>query len=299
MKSLLKISFCPLLVALFMATGFRCHCIDIGSVPSEDASNRPLVEDGKSWVVTYSYVHGWLKPFKAECYYIDGDTLVGSQLCKKLMLRINDIENNSIATSLDKLVFEKDRKVYYYPANNEKIMAQPILLYDFSACTGDTLSLGGVPDNETLCFQIWDTPQLTWGGVTFNGQLATVYDPELTENDVFDIRECPYRWYESIGSTEHPFLKLPWLSGAPQLLRDCRVGDRVVYQNWVDAALFPDVTGDGMVDIADVNAVINMMLHGITPSPSPSGEGSPGDITGDGRVDIADVNAVINAMLDK
>lgn len=60
-----------------------------------------------------------------------------------------------------------------------------------------------------------------------------------------------------------------------------------------------DVTFDGRVDIADVNEVINVMLHGLTPSPSPGGEGSLADITGDGQVDIADVNAVINAMLGK
>ena len=252
---------------------------------------RPFIEDGKSWVVTYSYAHGWLPPFKAECYYIDGDTLVGSQLCKKLMLRINDIENNCIATSLDKLVYEKDKKVYYYSVSGEALTNLPMLLYDFSASRGDTLSLGGVPDTETLCFQIWDTPQLKWGGASFNGQLATAYDPELTESEVLEIQNCPlYCWYESIGSTEHPFLKFPRLTGAPQLLRDCRVGDKVVYMNWVDAALFPDVTGDGLVDIADVNEAINVMLGKTANS---------ADVTCDGKVDISDVNMVINAMLGK
>lgn len=53
-----------------------------------------------------------------------------------------------------------------------------------------------------------------------------------------------------------------------------------------------DVTGDGNVDISDVNAVINMML-GRTPWTA------AGDVTGDDSVDIADVNAVINIMLGK
>ncbi len=64
------------------------------------------------------------------------------------------------------------------------------------------------------------------------------------------------------------------------------------------AGVLGDVNGDGKVDIADVNAVINMML-GLTPSPSPEGEGSPADVTGDSQVDIADINAVINIMLGK
>ena len=53
-----------------------------------------------------------------------------------------------------------------------------------------------------------------------------------------------------------------------------------------------DVTGDGQVDIADVNAVINMML-------GKAEQTAAADVTGDGDVDIADVNAVINIMLGK
>jgi len=53
-----------------------------------------------------------------------------------------------------------------------------------------------------------------------------------------------------------------------------------------------DVTGEGTVDIADVNEVINIML-GKTP------QTAAGDVTGDNNVDIADVNAVINIMLGK
>ena len=53
-----------------------------------------------------------------------------------------------------------------------------------------------------------------------------------------------------------------------------------------------DVTGDGQVDIADVNAVINIMLGKVATTPS-------ADVTNDGNVDIADVNAVINIMLGK
>ena len=53
-----------------------------------------------------------------------------------------------------------------------------------------------------------------------------------------------------------------------------------------------DATGDGQVDIADVNAIINIMLGKADQSPA-------GDMTGDGQVDIADVNATINIMLGK
>lgn len=52
-----------------------------------------------------------------------------------------------------------------------------------------------------------------------------------------------------------------------------------------------DVNGDGMVDIADVNIVINVMLG--------KADNEAADVTGDKHVDIADVNAIINAMLGK
>lgn len=56
-----------------------------------------------------------------------------------------------------------------------------------------------------------------------------------------------------------------------------------------------DVNGDGIVDIADVNAIINIMLGKAQAS---TFKGKP-DVNGDNDIDIADVNAVINIMLGK
>jgi hypothetical protein len=50
------------------------------------------------------------------------------------------------------------------------------------------------------------------------------------------------------------------------------------------------VNGDGEVNIADVNAIIDMILTGNT---QPNG-----DVNGDGEVNIADVNAVIDIILN-
>ena len=50
-----------------------------------------------------------------------------------------------------------------------------------------------------------------------------------------------------------------------------------------------DVNGDSEVNIADVNAVIAMILSG---KPEDSG-----DVNGDGEVNIADVNTVIDLIL--
>ena len=63
----------------------------------------------------------------------------------------------------------------------------------------------------------------------------------------------------------------------------------------VDAGTTPqpdvpgDVNGDGEVNIADVNALIDQILTGNT--------SDSGDVNGDGEVNIADVNAVIDIIL--
>lgn len=50
-----------------------------------------------------------------------------------------------------------------------------------------------------------------------------------------------------------------------------------------------DVNGDGEVNIADINAVINMILSGSI--------NTMGDVNRDGEVNIADINAIINRIL--
>ncbi|MBO5540642.1 MAG: dockerin type I repeat-containing protein [Muribaculaceae bacterium] len=56
-----------------------------------------------------------------------------------------------------------------------------------------------------------------------------------------------------------------------------------------------DVNGDGSVDVADVNILINIML-GLDDGSAYDGRQY---VTGNSMVDVADVNYVINAMLGK
>ena len=53
-----------------------------------------------------------------------------------------------------------------------------------------------------------------------------------------------------------------------------------------------DITGDGKIDVEDVNTIINIILHFASRDDYPGA-----DITGDGRVDVEDVNALINIIL--
>ena len=53
---------------------------------------------------------------------------------------------------------------------------------------------------------------------------------------------------------------------------------------------YGDVNGDGEVNIADINAVIAIILGG-------NGDTTAGDVNGDGEVNIADINAIIAIIL--
>jgi hypothetical protein len=61
---------------------------------------------------------------------------------------------------------------------------------------------------------------------------------------------------------------------------------------WYMRVLRGDVNGDGEVNIADVNALINIILSG-TGTANPSS-----DVNGDGETNIADVNALIELILN-
>ena len=57
----------------------------------------------------------------------------------------------------------------------------------------------------------------------------------------------------------------------------------------VKSGLKGDVNGDGSVNIADINEVIDMILSG--------NFNAVGDINGDGSVNIGDINALIAIIL--
>jgi hypothetical protein len=51
-----------------------------------------------------------------------------------------------------------------------------------------------------------------------------------------------------------------------------------------------DVNGDNEINIADINALIDLILTG--------GSNDRADVNGDGEINIADINAVIDLILN-
>ena len=69
-----------------------------------------------------------------------------------------------------------------------------------------------------------------------------------------------------------------------------QIPDKIIISR--NGGLKGDVNGDGGVNIADVNAVINMILGGGSSSSNTSA-----DVNADGEINIADVNSIINIIL--
>ena len=109
---------------------------------------------------------------------------------------------------------------------------------------------------------------------------------DVPVTDVFDAADLGnfplhlvyyYITYNAVTTGEPYSLKIP--------------GMELVYAAMPQTEPIPgDVNGDGEVNIADVNAIIDMILTGNT---QPNG-----DVNGDGEVNIADVNAVIDIILN-
>ena len=85
-----------------------------------------------------------------------------------------------------------------------------------------------------------------------------------------------YITYNAVTTGEQYSLQIPGLE--------------LIYSNMPqDEAIAGDVNSDGEVNIADINAVIDLILAGNSTA--------AGDVNGDGEVNIADINAVIDIIL--
>lgn len=96
--------------------------------------------------------------------------------------------------------------------------------------------------------------------------------------------------YYSSGETNYP-TRLLVPKGSIEKYRNAEVWKNFSNIEAIDINENGDVNGDGEVNIADINSVINMIL-------SDSFQNN-GDVNGDGEVNIADINTIINMILSK
>ncbi len=119
-------------------------------------------------------------------------------------------------------------------------------------------------------------------GLAFNNVQATIKDGVARIGDGITFTNCAITYPEGayVEQADYGYTIYYGNHQSPDKIIISRTGSNVK----------GDVNGDGEVNIADVNAVINVIL---------GGESNPrADVNNDTEVNIADVNAVINIILN-
>ena len=169
---------------------------------------RPFVEDSKVWVVRVSGLSSDGSPMEPwiDYCYLDGDTIIGGQTCKRMMCVTNDNPSPRYIGAW----YEQDKKVYFAGEYGHQLE----LLYDFTLSSGDNIQ---GPDGN-----LWTVNKIT-GDIT--GFKGTYYDFGNNDNVI-------ERWFEGIGSESWPHINHPeYLDGSKGVLLACIAGDEVVYYN--------------------------------------------------------------------
>ena len=191
--------------------------------PKKEMAYRPMIEDGKVWMVGNTTgisdgIVNWVK-----YYYFDGDTIIDGKTCKKMMCQQYVSPDHPdyaiiVQSSSPSLVYvgawyEEDKKVYMYNETNQFKM-----MYDFS-----------LEANETLLFDNYPYvigPKLTGGLNGFKG----IYRDIMWRGD-----ENPYyctTWLEGVGGIDGPTVNIySGEEGHALFLISCTVGDEVIYFN--------------------------------------------------------------------
>ena len=143
-------------------------------------------------------------------------------------------------------------------------------------------------DGDAMIHDTWPGVKVTADtlvrGVKFYYRTFAVPNDAYTFNLIFNQGTSGKQTVDVMGLNSDRYFEVTSTTNKYTVrdITDIMTGDIVV----------GDVTGDGLVDIADVNAVINIML-------GKADSTDAADVNNDGNVDIADVNAVINIMLGK
>jgi len=168
--------------------------------------------------------------------------------------------------------------------------------------SAQTIPLTTSYETYTVCFNAADSDQLVFtAGYYPNLRDIKVYAGTFDESTIGQQRaaEQGNRSYRLItGITPDQSYIVDGLAGGTYFYRvkgiyidgtesDWRNVERVTLEG--EARSDGDVNGDGIVSVADINAVINVILTG--------NYSVWADVNGDGTVSIADINAIIDIML--
>ena len=163
--------------------------------------------------------------------------------------------------------------------DNAVLMKKPSYLYTAEPLRHNFLLAQATINNPSATASKFKLEYSVDGGKTW--QLTnTIFQQDAAEVPEKSVTVA--RWFLPVPASKPAQFRLTMMGGGSGANY---VDDIILYYN--DATC--DVNLDGSVNIADVNAIINVILSG--------GDLLAGDVNGDGVVNIADLNVVINEIL--
>lgn len=203
------------------------------------AQTVPFVEEGKTWKM--EYIQGpFFNPYSTlEKLTIEGDTLIGGRIWKKMYYSGNGVRR--LATAL----YEEDGKVYYLP-HIGATEGKPI--YDFSMKTGDkgvfynpsyTDGLRHEDGKEYSHDYVIPVTIVDVGKEEYNmDRRNCLFVSTLDETDYHDLV-----WIEGVGNISNPlnYADINNVGGNKYHLIECRVGTTTLYSdNRFESARFTE-----------------------------------------------------------
>ncbi|MBR1882427.1 MAG: M6 family metalloprotease domain-containing protein [Muribaculaceae bacterium] len=161
--------------------------------------------------------------------------------------------------------------------NSEAVTTTPIT----QAVNTITCTFGN-PTTSSAVFRVY---------YSTNGGASWTFASRYTGESISRLaagESATYTYRIETDSTKATTFRIMLFSGSSTV--PCYVDDVIVsYVDNSTPVLVGDVNGDGVIDVADVNYVINAALNDNT--------NLRADVNGDGEVDVSDVNTVINIVL--
>lgn len=210
----------------FTACLLHVYCVTILAQMPNDPFH-PMLQEGKKWKT--ENVWEWLPTIEYD-HYIEGDTLIGGKLWKKVYSNMHGGDYEYFAA-----ITEEGRKVYAIASGKDRIR----LLYDFSlqvgakvGCTSESYGSFDclVESDEEMRFQSMELKSIDTikvRGLELRRFIFESYyvDKSATRSTSFSYPSLV--WVEGIGSEGGLFSS--WRKASPESRVSCYVDEEVVF----------------------------------------------------------------------
>ncbi len=253
-------------------------------------NERVVIENGDTTRSYYTYeFKGMDDRLNLLCHYYEGDTFDIEQDSIIASMRFYQCFLNKALTTLaskypERIMIYWMNNIYFFDDYFESVISSPIVFYTMWQ-RGDDLTLDNFVEVEPVWIEGQRCKRYAYYG---DGDEPLCY---VVEGIGFDSRD--------MGDLLTPFTRKPdpdadyqeyW--GLSHVIKDGQIIYKGMCYKEPDAVA-GDVNGDGRFTIADVTALIDILLGG----GGTDGFNMPGDINMDNHLSIADVTTLIDMLL--